>query len=99
MRIDNVKIPNEWADITKELAVLENRFRELSRTHGVDISVDCACGIFEVKIDNYTQRNRAGKKTYKELVQKTYLSTDSTKVEAKKHTFYRFTPAQGEKEG
>ena len=67
MNIDNVKIPDAWVDITKELSYLEGTLRKLANEHKVSITIEIndAHGMFSIDVDDYGSRKYKGEKTYK----------------------------------
>ena len=80
MNIDNVKIPDAWVDITKELSYLEGTLRKLAKEHevGIRIDIDSRHGIFSVDVNNYDARKEKGKKTYKGVERNVFGDGDIT---------------------
>ena len=67
MNIDNVKIPDAWVDITRELSYLEGTLRKLANEHKVSINIDIddTHGMFAIDVNDYDSRKDKGEKTYK----------------------------------
>ena len=67
MNIDNVKIPDAWVDITRELSYLEGTLRKLVEEHEVSINIDIdnTHGMFSIDVNDYDSRKDKGEKTYK----------------------------------
>ena len=96
MNIDNVKIPDAWVDITKELSYLEGTLRRLANEHevGIRIDIDSRHGIFSVDVNNYDVRKDSGKKTYKGVERNVFRDGDIT-TRGYKYEFRRETESAG----
>ena len=67
MKIDNVKIPDAWVDITREFSYLEGALRKLANEHKVSINIDIddVHGMFSIDVNDYDSRKDKGENTYK----------------------------------
>ena len=96
MNIDNVKIPDAWVDITRELSYLEGTLRKLVNEHKVSINIDIddKHGMFSIDVNNYDSRKDKGEKTYKG-VERTVFKDGKITTRGYRYEFLQETESAG----